>query len=587
MRANSCKTEVIWTDPSISSYVLYLAQGDGQLLQYMTYNFRYIFSLSILLLRRAMTTKRTDYETWTREQLIERLVALEDSKSATLLHSSSSLTNAPTTTTTANVVHVDALPDLPARIPPKPKTFNFAQHHKRKIALKFCYSGWEYGGLAYQTTHASQTPAVENVLFDAMAKARLVDPSRGLEGCEWEKCGRTDKGVSAAGQVISLWIRSALGEVEVKKKVEDVFEDSELPGTLVLSRPPSSPPVLAKQRPELDYVGVLNRLLPPTIRVLAWSPVAPTFSARFSCQYRHYKYFFSSHSLDISAMREAAADLVGEHDFRNLCKIDAQKQITKFRRTISRADIEPIDLPIGGERGEMMYVFNLIGNAFLYHQVRNIVSILFLIGTGLEKPSLVTKLMNVAPRTEPTMEDEELEAVESKPEYQMADALPLMLWDCGYAEEDVRWRSQSVIDVPSSSMDRDTRRSGQGTETDLYHQLHSKWNRSRVYTMLDRHFLQAAEQYHRPPRSDLPLSSTSAMALSDSDSIAQNLGAVAYPLGGGAYRRAAKYTPVLRRNRLDTVDVINERWRLGKGSRKAERKEESGVCRCDLDDGNE
>jgi len=478
------------------------------------------------------------------------------------------------------------LPDLPAIISPKSKTFNFAQHHKRKIALKFCYSGWKYGGLAYQTTHASQTPAVENVLFDAMAKARLVDPSRGLEGCEWEKCGRTDKGVSAAGQVISLWVRSALGEVEEKKKVEDVLEDSELPGTLNLSRPPAQ----AKQRLELDYVGVLNRLLPPTIRVLAWGPVAPTFSARFSCQYRHYKYFFSSHSLDISVMREAAANLVGEHDFRNLCKIDAQKQITKFRRTISRADIEPIDLSIGGERGEMMYVFNLIGNAFLYHQVRNIVSILFLIGTGLEKPSLVTKLMNVAPHVEPTTEDEELEVVDTRPEYQMADALPLMLWDCGYAKEDVSWRSQSAIDVSTSSMDIDARRSGQGTETDLYHQLHSKWNRSRVYTMLDRHFLQAAEQYHRPPRSDLPVSSISAIALSDLDSIAQNLGAVTYPLGGGAYKRAVRYTPILRRNRLDTVDVINERWRLGKGSRKAERKGEGIVCdgsRCDLDDGNE
>jgi len=534
-----------------------------------------------------MTTRRTDYETWTRKQLIERLVALEDSESATLLRSCSSLTNTPTTATTANVVHDDALPNLPARIPPKPKTFNFAQHRKRKIALKFCYSGWDYGGLAYQTTHASQTPAVENVLFDAMAKARLVDPSRGLEGCEWEKCGRTDKGVSAAGQVISLWIRSAFGDVEEKKKVEDVLED---PGTLVLSRSPSSPPALAKQRLELDYVGVLNRLLPPTIRVLAWSPVAPTFSARFSCQYRHYKYFFSSHSLDISAMREAAANLVGEHDFRNLCKIDAQKQITKFRRTISRADIEPIDLPTGGERGEMMYVFNLIGNAFLYHQVRNIVSILFLIGTGLEKPLLVMKLMNVACRVELTVEDKDLEVVESKPEYQMADALPLMLWDCGYAEEDVRWRSQSVVDVPSSSTDRDTRRSGQGTETDLYHQLHSKWNRSRVYAMLDRHFLQAAEQYHRPPRSDLPLPSTSTLPLSDLDLLAQNLGTVAYPLGGGTYKRAVKYTPLLRRNRLDTLDVINERWRLGKGARKAERRGESSVCkgdRCDLDDGNE
>jgi len=533
-----------------------------------------------------MTTRRTDYETLTRKQLIERLVALEDSAATTLLHSSSSETKRPATAT-ATIANIDALPDLPARTSPQPRTFNFAQHRKRKIALKFCYSGWEYGGLAYQANHVSQTPAVENVLFSAMAKARLIDPSRGLEGCEWEKCGRTDKGVSAAGQVVSLWIRSALGEVEENEKaeteerVQDILEDSELPekvATLVLSRPSSPQKQRLETKNEIDYVGVLNRLLPPTIRILAWAPVAPTFSARFSCKYRHYKYFFSSHSLDISAMREAAANLVGEHDFRNLCKIDAQKQVTKFGRNITRADIEPVDLTGGGKQGEVMYVFNLIGNAFLYHQVRNIMAILFLIGTGLEKPSLVTKLMNVASGTEPAAEGEGLEVVESKPEYQMADALPLMLWDCGYAEEDVRWRSQSFINNPSFPMDENTRRSGQGTETDLYHQLHSKWNCSRVHTILDQHFLQAAEQYHRPPNSVLPLSSTSIMASNDSDLSVQNLGVVTYPLGGGVYKRVIKYVPVLRRNRLDTVDMINERWKLGKGLRKAKRKGENSDC---------
>lgn len=33
---------------------------------------------------------------------------------------------------------------------------------------------------------------------------------------------------------------------------------------------------------ELDYVGALNRALPPDIRVLGWSPVGPGFSARSS-----------------------------------------------------------------------------------------------------------------------------------------------------------------------------------------------------------------------------------------------------------------------------------------------------------------
>ncbi|KAF5343974.1 hypothetical protein D9756_011430 [Leucocoprinus leucothites] len=558
-----------------------------------------------------MTTnpRPSDYKQWTREQLIERLVALEGPRSVAAGSASHSPPPASTTaasiSTTKNIVATKS-----------PKEFNFANHPKRKIALKFCYSGWEYGGLAYQTGHVTQLPTVEGVLFDAMAKARLIDPNVGMEGCGWEKCGRTDKGVSAAGQVVSLWVRSAVGgasaqgeheqEVEVVKTGEeqsasDVDEDSGLPGlgeedfgTLDLSRP-SSPKPSSKQaimdsaatpklKKELDYVAILNRLLPPTIRILAWAPVASTFSARFSCQYRHYKYFFSSHSLDISAMREAASKLIGEHDFRNLCKVDAQKQITRFRRIITRADIESVDsnsVMDHAERGEGMYVFNLVGSAFLYHQVRHIMAILFLIGTGLEKPSLVTKLMNVARGAEPAAGDDE-DVVEAKPEYQMADALPLMLWDCGYAEEDVKWRSESFEpDTIVSSTDEDTRRSGQGTDTDLYHQLHSIWNRSRVYTLLDRHFLQAAERYHRPPQSILPLSSISTTATSATDFDVP----VNYPLGGGAYKRAIKYVPMLKRNRLDTVEKINERWRLGKGLRRAERRGNNGNG--GIDDGDE
>ena len=50
---------------------------------------------------------------------------------------------------------------------------------------------------------------------------------------------------------------------------------------------------------------------------------------RFSAQYRQYKYFiFQRHSiaggtasLDIERMREAARHFVGEHDFRNFCKV--------------------------------------------------------------------------------------------------------------------------------------------------------------------------------------------------------------------------------------------------------------------------
>ncbi|CAN0067146.1 unnamed protein product [Ectocarpus fasciculatus] len=72
---------------------------------------------------------------------------------------------------------------------------------------------------------------------------------------------------------------------------------------------------------EIDYCGILNRVLPPGVRALAWAPVTEGFSARFSCSDRTYRYFFMARDMDIKAMDEAASKIVGSHDFRNLCKI--------------------------------------------------------------------------------------------------------------------------------------------------------------------------------------------------------------------------------------------------------------------------
>ena len=50
---------------------------------------------------------------------------------------------------------------------------------------------------------------------------------------------------------------------------------------------------------EIPYISVLNRLLPPEIRVLAACEVSPSFNSRFDCLYRVYKYFFVKRDLDI------------------------------------------------------------------------------------------------------------------------------------------------------------------------------------------------------------------------------------------------------------------------------------------------
>ena len=50
---------------------------------------------------------------------------------------------------------------------------------------------------------------------------------------------------------------------------------------------------------ELPYVEMLNSNLPDDIRVLAWAPVGPDFSARFNCLQRTYKYFFPRGNINI------------------------------------------------------------------------------------------------------------------------------------------------------------------------------------------------------------------------------------------------------------------------------------------------
>ena len=91
---------------------------------------------------------------------------------------------------------------------------------------------------------------------------------------------------------------------------------------------------------EIDYVSLLNQRLPADIRVHAWAPVSQSFSARFSCEGRTYKYFFYADGMDLAAMNRAAGYLTGRHDFRNLCHMDLAA-VTHFVRRICGAVVRP------------------------------------------------------------------------------------------------------------------------------------------------------------------------------------------------------------------------------------------------------
>ncbi|XP_024140365.1 tRNA pseudouridine(38/39) synthase isoform X1 [Oryzias melastigma] len=287
----------------------------------------------------------------------------------------------------------------------KERPFDFAAHPRRHVALRLAYLGWAYQGFAVQENTDN---TVEARLFEALLKTRLIQDR---QSSNYHRCGRTDKGVSAFSQVITIDLRSTqfcggLG-VTVPEKVD----------SSVKSKASSS---------ELPYVKMLNRVLPQDIRILDWAPVAEGFSARFDCQSRTYRYYFPRGSLDVALMEDAAKRYEGTHDFRNLCKMDVGNGVLQFERTILSATVRPVwSEQTSGTDQYSLFVFEVKGLAFLYHQVRCMMAVLLLIGQKLEEPQIINQLLDV-------------ENNPRKPQYSMAVDYPLVLHDCHF--EGLEWQ---------------------------------------------------------------------------------------------------------------------------------------------------
>ncbi|KAG9257675.1 pseudouridine synthase [Emericellopsis atlantica] len=381
-----------------------------------------------------------DYDKWTKDSLIKRLREID----AHAKREGSSLPVAPPTKKRKDAPKLDA-----------------ANYNTRYIALKLAYLGRNYGAFEYAASTA--TPSIEEELFKALTKACLIFPKDphvvDFSGCEYSKCGRTDRGVSAFGQVIALRVRSARPVPGKKPRKEKKKKAAEQEAADKPAPEPESeavePPPFDPIKDEIAYARVLNRILPADIRVMAWCPSPPEgFSARFSCQEREYRYFFTQPAynppmavpheqkhpgwLDIEAMKDAAKRFEGDQDFRNFCKVDPAKNITNYRRFIMEAGIYeaddmsshfplpgreiPTDVAPGLQKLPKVYYFKVRGTAFLWHQIRHMIAILFNVGQGLETPDIVDRLLDV-------------ENNPRRPTYTMADEVPLVLWDCKFVGE--------------------------------------------------------------------------------------------------------------------------------------------------------
>ncbi|KAJ1922692.1 pseudouridine synthase deg1 [Tieghemiomyces parasiticus] len=340
---------------------------------------------------------------------------------------------------------------------------------------------------------------------------------------------------------------------------------------------------------ELPYIRMLNQDLPADIRIIAWAPVDRDFNARFDCVWRHYKYFFSDQGyprLDVTRMREGARRFLGLHDFRYFCKIDPAKEITNYERTVLEIDITPVNNPSGSasamypaevasegadgndkdrqplNRPPQFYQLDLRGSAFLWHQVRCMVGTLLLVGQGLEEPTLIDRLLTVDPDL-------------GRPAYPMASELPLILYDCYYHPAPA-WRYNDA-DGRFQSL-----RATHQRLSELYdhHTIKALTARAAI-SMVDQVPLpvrSAPSEKGDPAENGTPLTTTTPTFGTATEQQVLDAGihlVTLANLGGGTQAASRRYTPVMERDRQNSVDVANERFQVKK-KRLAEQKHQAG-----------
>ncbi|MBR5712904.1 MAG: tRNA pseudouridine(38-40) synthase TruA [Lachnospiraceae bacterium] len=180
--------------------------------------------------------------------------------------------------------------------------------------------------------------------------------------------GRTDAGVHAVGQVANFHVNTPYG-----------------PGKIL---------------------ELMNRYLPKDIAVTDVRIADARFHARLNAKSKTYRYRISTgyvrpvferqqilwcpEDLDIERMREAAALLVGEHDYTSFCGNKHMKK--SCVRTVTSIEIEEVKTVCGEtEYDEVRLTFS--GNGFLQNMVRIMVGTLLEVGRGERGPAEMTAIL--------------------------------------------------------------------------------------------------------------------------------------------------------------------------------------------------
>ena len=149
--------------------------------------------------------------------------------------------------------------------------------------------------------------------------------------------------------------------------------------------------------PAEEILSELRRYLPEDIGIHSCKDASPRFHARLNAKEKTYCYRIwnstapcvferrfvavMEESLDLEAMKAAAAQLCGEHDFSAFCgNAKMKKSTVRFIRSI--------EIFRAGEEVRLRFT----GNGFLHNMVRILVGTLVEVGRGERSPESIVEL---------------------------------------------------------------------------------------------------------------------------------------------------------------------------------------------------
>lgn len=216
----------------------------------------------------------------------------------------------------------------------------------RNFKIVIQYEGTRYQGWQRQDSTGNTIQGKFEAILAKMT---------GLDFVQVDGSGRTDAGVHAYGQVANFKIDTDMTEEQIMNYINQYL-------------PEDIGVISVKEMPE-RFHSRLNAK-GKTYRYRIWNSTIP-------CVFERRYVYEVTDRLDVEAMKEAAAFLVGKHDFK------AFTSNKKSRKSTVRT-IESIDIEKNGN--EVVLTYN--GDGFLYHMVRILTGTL--IEAGLHQRTLAS-----------------------------------------------------------------------------------------------------------------------------------------------------------------------------------------------------